>query len=151
MDSYHVILSNSGRVESSEMRPGDLASVLKKVLQEAIDKWNFEKSDLSVIRDNYPVPLKLPLKPQQLQLYAKYDLRRESGGAFVTVPVYVVSFDSEVQEEGYLEKRVLVVSPHVDEAVEKEMLEYAADITRPIASAGEAGEADVEADEDVEE
>jgi hypothetical protein len=115
-------------------------------VEEALEKWNFEASDFSVIKDEYPITLQPPLKREQVDRYMQYNLRRDSGGtATFTVPVYIISFDNSVQEESYLDNQVYVVTTAIDEFVEKEVTEYARAITEEPKAApeGEDG-ADVE-------
>ncbi len=145
-DSLLIIHSLKGQVNQTKRVDGEFKSVLRKTVEEALEKWNFEASDFSVIKDEYPINLKPPLKREQVDRYMKYNLRRDSGGtATFTVPVYIISFDNTVQEDNYLDNQVYVVTTAVDEFVEKEVTEYARAITEePKAAPGEGKEADIE-------
>ncbi len=143
-ESLLVIHSMKGKVDGTKRVDGELKSVLRKTVDEALEKWDYEASDFSVIKDKYPVTLKPPLKREQVDLYMKYDLRRDSGGsATFTVPVYIISFDNTVQEESYLDNQVYVVTPAIDDMVEKEVTEYARAITEE-PKPGAEDEADIE-------
>ncbi len=141
-DTLLVIHSEKGKVTSSKRLDGELKGVIRKVVDEALDKWSYENSDFSVIRDDYPMTLQPPLKREQVDRYMKFGLRRDTGGtATFTVPVYIISFDNTVQEESYLDNQVFVISPVIDEAVEKEVTEYARAITEePKEASPEEGE-----------
>ncbi len=146
-DTHLVIHSMKGQVNQTKRVEGELKGILRKIVDEALEKWNFEESDFSVIKDEYPITLKPPLKREQVDLYMKYDLRRDAGGsATFTVPVYIISFDNVVQEESYLDNQVYVITPAVDEMVEKEVTEYARAITEEPkeAPAGEDTAEDIE-------
>jgi len=135
-----------GKVNQTKRLQGELKTTLRKTVEEALEKWNFEASDFSVIKDEYPITLQPPLKREQVDRYMNYNLRRDTGGtATFTVPVYIISFDNTVLEESYLDNQVFVVTTAIDEFVEKEVTEYARAITEEPKPAPEGGdEADIE-------
>ncbi|MEJ5293563.1 MAG: DUF2286 domain-containing protein, partial [Candidatus Methanosuratincola sp.] len=54
-----------------------------------------------------------------------------NGSVMFNVPVYVISFDNEWQEEDYVDKEVIVVAPVVDQKVEEIITELAIEATKP--------------------
>lgn len=142
-----IIHSLKGKVNQTKRIQAELKSTLRKTVDDALEMWNYEASDFSVIKDEYPITLKPPLKREEVDRYLKFNLRRDSGGtATFTVPVYIISFDNTVQEESYLDNQVFVVTTAIDEFVEKEVTEYARAITEEPKAAPE-GEEEVDIEE----
>ena len=130
MPEIMVVRSERGEVKSVERKQGDLLQVLKQVVTEAIDLWNPESSDFIVIKDMFPISVKLPITPQQYEAYSPYNLRRAGDVAEFDLPVFMISFENEYREDGYIDRGVLVVAPRLDDHVEKAILEIAVAATQ---------------------
>ena len=132
MEEALVILSEKGALKKKErVKVESVIGFVKEKSTEAIEMWDPTRSDFSVIRDEYPVPLELPIRPEDYERYKKYGLQRiDSKTATVRVPVYVISFDNVIVEDSYRDNRVILVAPWVDEKVEEELCKYAVELTK---------------------
>lgn len=132
MSKTLVLRSREGSLVSKTTIDSEIAQAVRKVVAGAVSLWAIETSDFIVIRDVYPVSVKLPISKEQYELYSKYDMSRTTNGSVMfNVPVYVISFDNEWQEEDYVDKEVIVVAPVVDEKVEDIITELAIEATKP--------------------
>ncbi|MCQ5377660.1 MAG: DUF2286 domain-containing protein [Candidatus Methanomethylicia archaeon] len=131
MASALILRSKLGSIISKSVREGELRDIIRQVVAESVQLWQAERSDFIVIRDLYPVSIKLPINKEQYDTYSKYDMQRTSNGSVMfQVPVYVISFDNEWQEEDYVDKEVIVVAPVIDSKVEEIILELAVEATK---------------------
>ncbi len=127
-----VIRSKEGSIVSKTTQPGDIKEAIRKIVAETVSCWSPETSDFIVIKDNTPIQIKLPISNAQYEIYSKYDMQRGSGGSvIINMPLYIISFDNEWQEEAYVDKEVLVVAPMLDAAVEEKVAELAIESTKP--------------------
>jgi len=129
-ESVLIITSEKGKASVEEEVKGKLHEVVRKAARKALELWDLTKSDFIIIRDKYPVELKLPITKEEYEIYSKYNLRR-AGPRVATfdLPVYIISYDNEWIHENYKDYRVLVVVPKVDEKITEELINWAAEIT----------------------
>ena len=126
-----ILRSKEGAIVSKTQQPGELMEIIKKVVAETVALWSPEKSDFIVIKDLYPVAIKLPISKEQYDTYTKYDMQRTTNGSvMLQVPVYVISFDNEWQEEDNVDNEVIVVAPVIDSKVEDIIVELAIEATK---------------------
>jgi len=141
-----VLRSREGSLVSKTTVDSEITQAVRKIVADAVSLWAIETSDFIVIRDLYPVSVKLPISKEQYDLYSKYDMSRTTNGSVMfNVPVYVISFDNEWQEDDYVDREVIVVAPVVDEKVEEIITELAIEATKP----KEAEDAEEEPEEDL--
>jgi len=130
-----VIRAEEGRVVESEVVEGELAGVVKKVAARALEEWNPELSDFIVLREVRVVTLKLPIPGQLVDKLRAFGLRRAGRDeAEFDLVIYTISFDNRVvsEEEGsYLEKKIYLIAPYVNEDLRTELESMAAEIVTP--------------------
>jgi len=127
-----LIRSKEGTIVSKTTQQGDIKEIIKKIVADTVSCWAPEKSDFIVIKDNTPIQIKLPISSAQYEAYSKFDMQRGSGGSvIINLPLYIISFDNEWQEEAYVDKEVLVVAPMLDAAVDEKVVELAIESTKP--------------------
>lgn len=132
MSKTLVLRSREGSLVSKTTIDSEIKQAVRKIVADAVSLWALDSSDFIVIRDMYPVSVKLPISKEQYDLYSKYDMSRTTNGSVMfNVPVYVISFDNEWQEEDYVDKEVIVVAPVVDQKVEEIITELAIEATKP--------------------
>lgn len=130
-----IVRSKEGSIVSKTTQQGDIKDVIRKIVADTVSCWSPDKSDFIVIKDNTPIQIKLPISNEQYETYSKYDMQRSSGGSIIiNLPIYIISFDNEWQEEAYVDKEVLVVAPMLDAAVEEKVAELAVESTKPNAA-----------------
>lgn len=130
MEKVLVIKSEYGDLKEVKVVEGDLRSTIKTTVSIALDLWDYEHSDLIVMKDRYPVEVKLPLTKEQFNLYSKFELRRTSSGtAQYSVPVWVISYSNRWTRDGYVDHGVFIVAPYVDEMQLNELKEVAVNAT----------------------
>jgi len=125
-----ILWSENGIIKSSEKVRGDLRKVVKEAVRRSVDFWDADKSDLVVLRDIYPMSVKLPLTKEQYDKYASYNLRRAGDEATFEVPVYFISYDNEWKGDSYVDHKMVVVAPRIDDFVEKALCELAESSTK---------------------
>jgi hypothetical protein len=115
-----------GNVES-ELVEKRFSVVVKEVAAKALEEWNPLKSDFTAIRDDRDVEIDLPLDPKLYDLLKNLDLTKVSEDkAVFTLPVFVISYDSEwISTEEYVDNKVYVVSIYVNDEI-KELVEQVA-------------------------
>jgi hypothetical protein len=128
-----IVRAKEGKLVSKTKQAGDIKEVVKRQVVEALSLWPADRADFTVIRDHqYPVSVKLPISKEQYDLYSKYDMTRTSNGSIMFhVPVYIISFDNEYQNDNYIDKEVLVVAPAIDQKAEEAIVELAVESTKP--------------------
>jgi len=125
-----VMKAENGGLMEVKVVEEELGKVIKTVVNTALTLWDYERSDLVVMKDKYLVEVKLPLTKEQLDLYSKFELRRTSSStAQYRVPVWVVSYNNKWTRNGYVDYGVFIVAPYVDEAQFNEMREIAVNAT----------------------
>ncbi|RLE50926.1 MAG: DUF2286 domain-containing protein [Candidatus Methanomethylicota archaeon] len=125
-----VIISERGKASITEEVEGELHEVVKQAARKALELWDLTKSDFIIIRDKYPVELKLPITKEEYELYSKYNLRRSGPGvATFDLPLYIISYDNEWIENNYKDYKVIVVVPKVGDKIAEELVNWAAEIT----------------------
>ncbi len=143
MSKTLILRSREGSLVSKTVVESEIKQAIRKIVADAVPLWNLDTSDFIVIRDMYPVSVKLPISKEQYDLYSKYDMSRTTNGSVMfNVPVYVISFDNEWQEEDYVDKEVIVVAPVVDQKVEEIITELAIEATKPREESDEGLEED---------
>ena len=144
-----ILRSKEGAIVAKSQQQGELKELIKKITAEAVASWSPEKSDFIVIKDLYPVAIKLPISKEQYDTYTKFDMQRTTNGSVMfQVPVYVISFDNEWQEEDYVDNEVIVVAPAIDSKVEEIIVDLAIEATKAKTKEEEDDEEDEEEDED---
>lgn len=127
-----VILSENGNAKIYKELNIRLEEAVKEVAKEAMELWNVNKSDFIIIRDNYPMELKLPLTSEEYDAYSKFNIQRTAQRTvIIELPVYVISFDNEWFDDGYKDNKVFIVtigSP-LREEVRNDLLEWSKEMT----------------------
>jgi len=124
-----IIRAEEGNIKDKQFIEGELEQVLKEVVVKALNLWNPQHSDLVVVKHKHEVGLPLPLKKEQYDMYARFNLRRIGDKAVFEIPIYVVSYENEWIEDSIRDSKVFVVAPYVDEATASNIIELAKSIT----------------------
>ena len=125
-----VIRAEDGRVVRSVIEEGALEEIVRKYALAALKEWEPIYSDFIVLRDKYEVRLKLPIKPEQYELIAKYRPERSPDGyAVFNIPIYTISFDNFWDNETYKDRKMYLIAPYIDDNVKAELEGAAADST----------------------
>jgi hypothetical protein len=127
-----VILSENGNVKIYKEMDLDLDKAVKEMAKEAMELWDSGKSDFIIIRDSYPMEIKLPLTNEEYEVYSKLSIQRtQQKTVIVELPIYVISFDNEWFDDEYKDNRVFVVTigaPFREEA-KKEIMDWCSEMT----------------------
>jgi len=127
-----VILSEGGNAKIYKELDVELEEAVKEVAREAMELWDVKKSDFIIIRDNYPMELKLPLTSEEYEVYSKFNMQRTSQRTvIVELPVYVISFDNEWFDDGYKDNKVFIITvgSQLREGAKKEIIEWSGEMT----------------------
>ncbi len=142
-----VIRAERGKVVKDEVVEGDLKELVKRKATEALGEWDPENSDFIVLKDEREVELPLPLKPELVDLFRSIgSLSRTKDKAVARFPIYTISFENHmVSEDKYVEYKIYMLAPYIDEDIKTELEAEAQDITTEketpggIAEEGEGG------------
>jgi hypothetical protein len=127
-----VILSENGNVKIYKEMDLDLDKAVKEMAKEAMELWDSGKSDFIIIRDSYPMEIKLPLTNEEYEVYSKLSIQRtQQKTVIVELPIYVISFDNEWFDDEYKDNRVFVVTIGVPfrEEAKKEIMDWCSEMT----------------------
>lgn len=130
-----VIRAEEGKVVESEVVEGDLTRVVKDVAARALEEWDPATSDFIVLREVRVVTLNLPIPGDLVDKLRMFGLRKSGPNtAEFDITVYTISFDNILvseEEGGYLERKIYLVVPYVDDNLRAEFEAMAADIVTP--------------------
>lgn len=127
-----VILSEGGNAKIYKELDVELEEAVKEAAKEAMELWDVKKSDFIIIRDNYPMELKLPLTSEEYDVYSKFNMQRTSQRTvIVELPVYVISFDNEWLDDEYKDNKVFIITvgSQLREEAKKEIIEWSGEMT----------------------
>lgn len=140
-----VIYVNEGKVVKSEHLDGNLTKNLKSVVSQLLNEWDPENSDFAIVRDEFVHRFKLPLNPKKYDVYSKFNLTKEGNEGIITIPAYIVSYESVLTDDRYIDKKLAIITYYVDDDVEKTAISYAESVAK------EAEEESEELDEELSE
>lgn len=130
MNQSLIIRSKEGKAEVIEKIKGKFSEAVKEAAKRALELWDLTRSDFIIIKDKYPVEVKLPITPQEYEEYSKYNIRRSGPNtASFNLPIYVISYNNEWIGNDYRDYEVYVVAPFVNEKITNEIVKWAAEIT----------------------
>jgi hypothetical protein len=124
-----VLRSEEGNVTKKDIIEGELNKVLRSVASNALNEWNETSSDFTIMKDMYEVKIPLPLKPQTYEAIKNYLKSRSKSEAIAEIPIYIISFENKWIESDYRDLKVYIVAPYVDDNIEKEIIDYAKQVT----------------------
>lgn len=129
-DKILVIRAEDGRVVKTSIEEGELEEVVKKYALQALGEWEPIYSDFIVLKDKYEVRLKLPIKPEQYDVIARFRPERTPDGyAVFNIPIYTISFDNFWDNDTYKDRKMYLITLYVNESVKAELEATAADST----------------------
>lgn len=146
-----VIYVNEGKVVKSERLDGDITKNLKPVVSRLLNEWNPESSDFAIVRDEFVHRFKLPLNPKKYDIYSKFSLTKEGNEGTITVPVYIVSYESILTDDRYVDKKLAIITHYIDDDVEKTAITYAENVAKEEEETEELEEELEENEEELEE
>lgn len=113
---------------------GELESVVKKVAQELLGKWDPSLGDFMVLRDDRVIRLKLPLRPPELYDKLKpFNLTRSGNEAEATIPVYEIISSGSWVEDNLNANDVTLVMPYITDDITDRLI---ADVIESLKSSG---------------
>ena len=112
-----IVYIEGNKIAKTERVKGDLIQVVKECAKKLIDQWDAENSDFIILRDNYTVTLKIPLKPEIADIAKKYGARRVGDHAEVTIPVYEISSSNRWIEGSFQADNFIVIFPYLSDEV----------------------------------
>jgi len=129
-----VIRSEEGKIVESRVVEGDFFQVVKDVTGEAYREWEPASSDFIVMRDFIEAEVDLPLDPQLFDFLREYGelAKSGSGKASIVFPFFTISFDNRmVDQENFIDRKVYVVAPYVNDDIRAELEAEAVRTTAP--------------------
>lgn len=127
-----ILRADEGKITSKEVVEKPYEDVAKDVATKALKEWNPQNSDFTAIRTKFEVRYKLPINPELYDALQELNLEmfREGNELVVNIPVLTISFDNAWLGDSYLDKRMYLIAPYIDEDSVKQLEEYLADATK---------------------
>jgi hypothetical protein len=135
-----VVRAERGKGVESTLVAERFSVVVKDMARKALDEWDPLKSDFTAIRDDRDVEIDLPLKdPGLYNILKNLNLTKVSEDkAVFTLPVYVISYDSEwISTEDYIDNRVYIISIYIDDEIKRLVEQVALDLVSKEPGSGE--------------
>ena len=119
-----MVRAEEGRITESDIIEGDFKSILRGVVEKAFKEWDEVRSDFLVVRDDQDIELDPDnVSADEIEELSKItDVKRDSSGFMVKLPIYMISFDNRIEGDGYVDSRIYVVTPLVNDRL-KEIIE----------------------------
>ncbi|BEP17564.1 hypothetical protein PYJP_09160 [Pyrofollis japonicus] len=139
-----MIRADEGKITEEDIQEGNFGEIAKAVSKKALEEWNPESSDFTAIRTKFELRYRLPIDPDlfdKLQEY-NFEMFREGNELVVNLPVLTISFDNAWLGDSYLDKRMYLIAPYLDEEEAKQLKEYLVDATKEPKKVG-TGEAEI--------
>ncbi|MEN2999957.1 MAG: DUF2286 domain-containing protein [Acidilobaceae archaeon] len=142
--SVLIVRAERGRVVSSEVYDGDLSSFVRAYVIKAAEEWDPARSDFIALKDEREAEV------DNLSAAAIRELERVGGRGIrgrnsfkVVFPVFTISFDnSMLSEKEYVENKIYLIAPYINEELKEQLEIEAAEITSPPGEAGGIRELD---------
>ncbi|NPB00291.1 MAG: DUF2286 domain-containing protein [Crenarchaeota archaeon] len=112
-----IVYIEGNKITKTEKVKGGLIQVVKEYAKKLIDQWDAETSDFIILRDNYTVTLKIPLKPEIADIAKKYGAKRVGDHAEITIPVYEISSSNRWIEGSFQADNFIVIFPYLTDEV----------------------------------
>lgn len=128
-----VVRAEHGRVEESLVFDARLEETVKDIARQAMDEWDPRRSDFIIIKDNLEVTVTgTMLEDVAQELEAEGRLARGDSQVKALIPVYYISFDTEmVDEDNYVDRKVYIIAPLLYDSFKDELEAHAAQLTSP--------------------
>jgi len=118
-----VVYIDNNKVVKKERVQGDIVTVVKNYAKKLIDEWNAESSDFIVLRDNYTVTLKKPIRPEIVDTIRKFGVRHMGDKVEVTIPVYELLYSNRWVEESFQADSLILILPYLGDDVTDQITE----------------------------
>ncbi len=118
-----VVYIDNNKVVKKEKVQGDIITVVKNYAKKLIDEWNAETSDFIVLRDNYTLTLKKPIKPEIVDTIRKFGVRHMGDKVEVTIPVYELLYSNRWVEESFQADSLILILPYLGDEVTDQITE----------------------------
>ncbi len=118
-----IVYIDNNKVVKKEKVQGDIITVVKNYAKKLIDEWNAETSDFIVLRDNYTLTLKKPIKPEIVDTIRKFGVRHMGDKVEVTIPVYELLYSNRWVEESFQADSLILILPYLGDDVTDQITE----------------------------
>ncbi len=132
MSKTVIVHAEEGKLVASKVVNKIVEEVVKELAKKALEEWDPSSSDFTVIKTTLEVRYKLPIDPNLYERLIELNLEmmREGNDLVVRIPIYTISYDSSWIEDAYHERKIIVLSPYLDDEGKRQLEEYAIETTR---------------------
>jgi hypothetical protein len=110
------IRAERGRVVETNVVEDKIENVVKEAAREALEEWDPSVSEFVVLKDVEEVTIKLPLPKELEEELKKFDLKKKSEEeATIRYPYYTISFDNRKVGDDYIEYKIIIVAPYIND------------------------------------
>ena len=127
-----VLRSDEGKITHKDIVEKPYNEVAKSITKKALEEWNPENSDFTAIRTKFEIRYKLPINPELYDTLQELNLEmfREGNELVVNIPVLTISFDNAWLGDSYLDRRMYIIAPYIDNEEVKQLEDYLVDATK---------------------
>ena len=118
-----IVHIEKNKVSKKEIVKGDLISVVKEYAKKLIDEWDPETSDFIILRDNYTITYKVPLKKEIADKVRKYGARRIGDRVEVSLPVFEITNSNRWVEGTFQADMFVVIMPYIDDEATSQVID----------------------------
>ncbi len=118
-----IVHIEKNKVSKKEIVKGNLISVVKEYAKKLIDEWDPETSDFIILRDNYTVTYKVPLKRDIADKVRRYGARRVGDKVEVLVPVFEITSSNRWVEGTFQADNFIVIMPYIDDEATNQVID----------------------------
>ncbi len=110
------IRAEKGKVVETNIIDDEIENVIKDVAREALEEWDPKLSEFVVLRDEEEITIKLPLPDNILNILKNFKFKKKSEKeATIIYPYYTISFDNRKVNNDYIEYKVIIVAPYIND------------------------------------
>jgi len=123
------IRAEKGKVVETTMFEDRPENVVKEAAREALEEWDPSLSEFVVLKDEERVTLELPLPKELEEIIKDFVVEKKNEKEIVIrYPYYTISFDNRKINEDYIEYKIIIIGPYINDDFTAWLETLAADI-----------------------
>ncbi len=118
-----IVHIEGNKILKKEIVRGDLISIVKEYAKKLIDEWDPETSDFIILRDNYTVTYKVPLRREIADKVLRYGSRRVGDKVEVAIPVFEITSSNKWVEGSFQPDNFVIIMPYIDDEATQQVID----------------------------
>jgi hypothetical protein len=110
------IRAENGRVVETNVVEDEIENVVKGAAKEALEEWDPKVSEFVVLKDEEEVTIKLPIPEDLANELKRFGFKKKNKEeAIIRYPYYTISFDNRKVNEDYVEYKIILIAPYIND------------------------------------